>query len=96
MWTGAAVYPTGRDAWAKAPPLRAQCAAPPGPRWPCSVRADHHKEEDNLFTRVPVVRNLCCLFVLTSLRAVSVALDSCRHALRSSANVFMSHVIFHI
>jgi hypothetical protein len=37
---GAALRPAGQDAQAEAPSLRVQCAAPPWPRWPCSLRTD--------------------------------------------------------
>ena len=91
MWTGAAVYPTGRDAWAKAPPLRAQCAAPPGPRWPWSVCAVHHKEEDDVFTNLRLVRNHCGLIILALIQFIQVGLVSYHCALYSSDDVH--HVV---
>jgi hypothetical protein len=72
----AALQPAGRDARAEAPSLCAQCAAPPWPRWPCSVRADRHTKEDDLFTRMLLVCSLHSFFVLIPIRFIPVALVS--------------------
>ena len=71
--------------------MHAQCAAAPGPWWPCSVGAVHHKEEDDVFTNLRLVRNLCGLIILALILFIQVGLVSYYCTLYNSDDVH--HVV---
>ena len=46
------------------------------------------KEDEEVFTVLPLIRNLRNLIILTPIRLVQIVLDLCHHALRSRINVY--------